>query len=282
MKSGKLSGRKIVIAIVSLALFLVGSLMIAVATVDLRPWLERAASSSLGRATHVGSLQIEWGRHIRVEARDISVGNPAWAREPWFVQVGRLSAVVDPLSLLRGVVRYEKLRLNDVVLFLERGVDSDATWKVGGQGGKSQGGLALIPGNRSQFPTLLDFVVENGRIVYRNAKKNEMEISITHGTIASATERAPVRLVVDGTYNGLAARVTGSDMDSFQALRDASKPYKGSVDLIAERIGLHFNGTFTEPLDFDGLNGTVEIDIASLDAALKAFGVPKSPPYHSK
>ena len=271
MKSGKLSGRKIVIAIVSLALFLVGSLMIAVATVDLRPWLERAASAALGRATHIGSLQIEWGRHIRVEARDISVANPAWAREPWFVQVGRLSAVVDPLSLLRGVVRYEKLRLNDVVLFLERGVDSDATWKVGGQGAKSQGGLALVPGNRSQFPTLLDFVVENGRIVYRNAKKKEIEIGITHGTIASATESTPVRLVVDGTYNGLAARVTGSDMDSFQALRDASKPYKGSVDLIAERIGLHFNGTFTEPLDFDGVNGTVEIDIASLRRSIEGF-----------
>ena len=120
------------------------------------------------------------------------------------------------------------------------GVDSDASWKVGGQGAKSQGGLALIPGNRSQFPTLLDFVIENGRIVYRNAKKNEIEIRISHGTIASATENTPVRLVVDGTYNGLAARVTGSDMDSFQALRDASKPYKGSVDLIAERMGMHF------------------------------------------
>ena len=87
-------------------LFLMGSLVIAVATVDSRPWLERAASASLGRATHVGSLQIEWGRHIRVEARDISVANSTWAREPWFVQVGRLSAVVDPLSLLRGMVRY--------------------------------------------------------------------------------------------------------------------------------------------------------------------------------
>ena len=87
-----------------------------------------------------------------------------------------------------------------------------------------------------------------------------------------------MRLVVDGTYNGLAARVTGSDMDSFQALRDASKPYKGSVDLIAERMGMHFQGTFTEPLDFDGVQGTLEIDIASLDSALKAFGVPKSPP----
>jgi uncharacterized protein involved in outer membrane biogenesis len=290
MKSRMLSGRAIVIAIASLALSLVGSLLIAVATVDLRSWLERAASASLGRATHVGSLQIEWGRHITVEARDIRVANPTWAREPWFAQIGRLSAVVDPLSLLRGVVRYEKLRLNDVVLFLERGVDSDATWKVGGQGAKSQGGLAggqgaksqgglaLIPGNRSQFPTLLDFVVENGRIVYRNAQKNEMEIGIAHGTIASATENTPVLLVVDGTYNGVAARVTGSDMDSFQALRDASKPYKGSVDLIAERMGLHFQGTFTEPLDFDGVKGTVEIDTASLDAALKVFGVAKSPP----
>ena len=61
MNFGMLSGRAIVIAIVLLALFLIGSLVIAVATVDLRPWLERAASASLGRATHIGSLQIEMG-----------------------------------------------------------------------------------------------------------------------------------------------------------------------------------------------------------------------------
>ena len=277
-----LSGRAIVVAIVSLAFFLVGSLVIAVATVDLRPWLERAATSSLGRVTHVGSLQIEWGRHIRVEARDIRVANAAWAREPWFVQVGRLSAVVDPLSLLRGVVRYEKLRLNDVVVYLERGVESEANWKIRGEGAKSRGGLALIPGNRSQFPTLLDFVVENGRIMYLNAQKNEMQIGIAHGTINSAAENTPVRLVVDGTYNGLATRITGSDMDSFQALRDASRSYKGSIDLIADRIGMHFQGAFNEPLDFDGLQGTLEIDIASLDAALKVFGIPKTPPISFK
>jgi uncharacterized protein involved in outer membrane biogenesis len=268
-----LSGRAIVVAIVSLALFLVGSL-----AVDLRPWLERAASASLGRAMHVGSLQIEWGRHIRVVARDIRVANPPWAREPWLVQVGRLSTVVDPLPLLRGVVHYEKLRLKDVVVHLERGIDSDANWKIGGVGAKSHGGLALIPGNRRQFPTLLDFVVENGRIVYQNAQKNEIEIGIAHGTITSATENTPVRLVVDGTYNGLAARVTGSDMDSFQALRDPSTPFKGSIDLIADRMGLHFQGAFNEPLDFDGVQGTLEIDIASLEAALKVFGIPKSPP----
>jgi uncharacterized protein involved in outer membrane biogenesis len=38
---------------------------------------------------------------------NLVIAGAAWAREPWFVQVGRLSAVVDPLSLLRGVVRYE-------------------------------------------------------------------------------------------------------------------------------------------------------------------------------
>jgi uncharacterized protein involved in outer membrane biogenesis len=273
-----LSGRAFVIATVSLALFLVGSLVIAVAAVDLRPLLERAASASLGRATLVGSLQIEWGRHIRVEARDIRVANLPWAREPWLVQVGRLSAVVDPLPLLRGVVHYEKLRLKDVVVYLERGVESEANWKVGGERAKSQGGLALIPGNRRQFPTLLDFVIENGRIVYQNAQKSEIEIGIAHGTITSATENTPVRLVVDGTYNGLAARVTGSDMDSFQALRNVSTPYKGSIDLIADRMGMHFLGAFNEPLDFDGVQGTLEIDIASLEAALKVFGIPKSPP----
>jgi hypothetical protein len=61
------------------------------------------------------------------------------------------------------------------------------------------------------------------------------------------------------------------------ALRDASKPYNGSLDLIADRMVLHFQGAFNEPLDFDGVQGTLETDIASLDSVLKVFGVPKSP-----
>ena len=43
-------------------------------------------------------------------------------------------------------------------------------------------------------------------------------------------------------------------------------------------MGMHFQGAFNEPLDFDGIQGTLEIDIASLEAALKVFGIPKSPP----
>jgi AsmA family protein len=274
----KLSGsRALAIAIVSLALLVVGGATVALAMVDLRYWLERAASKALDRATHIGSLHIEWGRHITVEARDVSVANPAWAREAAFLQIGRLYAVIDPLALLRGVVRYEKLRLKDVVLSLERDVDSAATWKFGGQGSNSKGGLALVPKNRSQFPTVLDFLVENARIVYRSAKKSEIEIVIERGTISAASEDTPVQLVVNGSYNGESVRIAGSSMDTFKTLRDASLPYKAILDVIAKPVVLHFQGTLTEPLDFDGVSGPLRIDVPSLHEALKLFDVEKSP-----
>jgi uncharacterized protein involved in outer membrane biogenesis len=276
--------RRVLFALAALAgivLLLAGGI-IALMTVDLRPWIERAASSSLHRKTQIGALRITWGRHVALEAGDIRLANTAWASSPDMLRIGRLSAVIDLTSLLRGVVRYETLHVDDMTLLLERAADGGANWKFGapgrsGGGATTKGGLELVPKNRTQFPTLIDFVLTNGRVIYRHVGASDIDIGFKRATIAAPGESTPVQLAVDGSYNGTPARITGPDMGSFDEMRDATQPYKGGIDLVTGSAALHLQGKYMEPLDFEGVSGPMRIDVHSLGGLLKVFGVDGAP-----
>ena len=268
-------------AFAGLVLLVVGGGVIALLTVDLRPWIERAASASLGRKTQIGSLQIAWGRRATLEASDIRLANAPWASTPEMLKIGQLSAVVDLPSLLRGVVRYESLHVDDMTLVLERAADGGANWKFGDRpssgGATATGGLALMPKNRSQFPTLIDFVLANGRVIYRHVGAGDIDIGFRRATIASPAEDTPMQLAVDGSYNGTPARLTGFDMGSFNEMRDPATPFKAGIDLATESASLHLQGAFEMPLDFDGVAGPMQIDVRTLAGLLKVFGIGGAP-----
>ncbi len=264
-------------AVLGVLVLIVGGVLIAVATVDLRPLVERSISESLDRPVTIASLNIGWGRHIAIEARGVKVANAAWSSKPHMISVDRLSAIVDLPSLLKGVVRYEKLQLDDATIVLERGADGAKNWKFGAQNGKSAdsksaSGLALVPKNRRQFPTLIDFTLNKGRILFRRAGKPDIDIVIARGTISSPADDTPVKLSIDGAYNGTPLRLTDTGLASFIALRDDSTPYPAAFDMVAEAISLHFQGAIQEPLDFDGVVGDLKVEARSVGAAMKVFG----------
>ena len=272
----------ILIAVATFALLLAGGVVIAVLAVDLRPWVERVVGRSLDRVTQIGALQVGWGRHVTVEASDIRVANASWASAPELVRIGRLSAVIDLASLLHGVVRYETLHVDDMTLVLERAAEGGANWKFddpakSGGSAKAKSGLELVPKNRTQFPTLIDFVLTNGRVLYRHAGASEIDIGFQRATIASPGEDTPMQLAVDGSYNGTPARVTGFDMGSFKEVRDAAAPFKAGIDLVTGSAALHLQGAFAEPLDFDDVTGPMQIDVHSLAGLLKVFGLEGAP-----
>jgi uncharacterized protein involved in outer membrane biogenesis len=269
------------VALVGLPFLLCGLALATVSTVGLRPCVERVASWSLDRAVEIGTIRVAWGRHVAIEAGDISVANASWAGASSMLRIGRLSAVVDALSLLRGVVRYDKLRIDDASLVLERAADGRANWKFGdapdGPGdARAKGGLALVPKNRRQFPTLRDFVLANGHIVYRHAGSRDIDIAIKHGAIASQGDDTPVRLLVVGSYDGTWTSVVGFEMATFDELRDATVPFNAGISLVTDSADLTLHGAFEEPLDFDG-SGPLHIDIRSLGDFAKAFSVEQAP-----
>lgn len=233
---------------------------------DLKPLVEREASEALGRRVSFGSFQVRWGDPLRVDFTDLAIANAPWGSKPDMARVGKLSAQLEVGPLLRGVLRYRQLRLSDVTVVLERDPDGVGNWKFG-----DGAGLGLVPKNRTQFPTLIDFAGERGLITYRTRSGNMLGIRLDRVAIASPRDQAPVRLLADGAYNDAPVRLDATT-DSYAVLRDDDVPFGARFTLAGPDTDIAFNGTLQEPLDFEGAHGELSIEARALDDLIDALG----------
>ncbi|HET6159587.1 MAG TPA: AsmA-like C-terminal region-containing protein [Dongiaceae bacterium] len=233
---------------------------------DLRPIVERAASGSLGRQVTLGSLKVRWGDPLRIEFTDLAIANAPWGSEPQMVRVGHAAALLDVAPLLSGVLRYERLRISDATIVLERDPHGIGNWKFGGGSG-----LVLVPKDRTQFPTLIDFAGEHGLITYRTHGGDILRIALDRVAISSPSEETPARLLAEGAYNNVATRLDATT-DSYETLRDASQPFGTRFTLAGRDTDIAFDGTLREPLDFEGARGEVSVDARTLNDILGVMG----------
>jgi AsmA family protein len=269
MQSGTLV-RRIALALLALLLVLLlaaGGSILWLTQADLRPVLERHASEALGRRVTVGSLQIHWGNPLGVEVRDLVVANASWGSKPDMVQIGQVSALVDLGPLVEGTLRYERLRIADARIVLERDEHGNGNWKFDGGGS----GPGLVPKTRAEFPTLVDFAGERGLVTYRTRSGKVLGIRLDHVEISSRGEETPVRLLAQGAYNKVPLQLDATT-DSYAVLRDASTPFGAHVTLQGKDTNVAFNGTLSEPLDFEGARGELSIEARTLDDLAGVFG----------
>lgn len=234
---------------------------------DLKPIVERAASDALGRRVTLRGFDVRWGNPLAVELTDLAIANASWASKPEMVRIGQLSALLDVGALWRGVLRYERLRIADAEVVLERGADGAGNWKFGGAGG----GIALMPKDRTQFPTLVDFIGHRGLVTYRTRGGNLLQIKLDRVAISSPGAATPARLVAEGAYNDVPARLEAST-DSYAVLRNAGVPFGARFILRARHTDIAFNGRLREPLDFEGARGELSIQARTLDDILGVLG----------
>jgi uncharacterized protein involved in outer membrane biogenesis len=235
---------------------------------DLKPIIEHQASAALGRRVTLGSFQVRWGNPLGIDLSDLAIANAPWGSKPEMVRIGRLSALVDLPALLHGVLRYQRLRISDADVVLERDDKGKGNWKFGLGGG----GLGLVPKNRTQFPTLIDFAGERGLVTYRTRSGKVLRIALDRVAIASPSEQTPARLMAEGAYNDVKLRLE-ANTDSYAALRDAGTPFGARFTLAGRDTDLAFDGTLQEPLDFEGVRGSLSIEARTLDDILGAMGV---------
>jgi uncharacterized protein involved in outer membrane biogenesis len=261
--------------ILALILALLGALIalgigaaLLLVMVDWRPYIERAASRSLGRPLSVASLRIDWRNPLVVELTDLRLANAPWGSQLDMLRVERLVATIDLRSLLHGVVRYETLLLENPTLLLERDAGGIGNWHFTGNAAAS--GLAIIPKNRTQFPTLIDFALRRGKLTYR-ATRSDLRLDFHDLAIRSAGDDQKVALTLEGAYNGFPTRLTATT-DSYAELRNASTPFGADFSITSATSTIGFAGTMTEPLDFEGVRGRMQIDAKKLGDFLRVLG----------
>ncbi len=253
-------------ALVVLVLVAAGGFAWWLTGADLKPLVEREASAALGRTVTFGSFQLHWGDPLRVAFTDLAIANAPWGSRPQMVRVGKLSAQLEVGPLLRGVLHYRQLRLSDVTVVLERDPHGIGNWKFA-----VDAGLDLVPKNRTQFPTLIDFAGERGLITYRTRSGNVLHIRLDRVAIAAPDEQTAVQLAADGSYNNVPTRLDATT-ESFAALRDAAVPFGARFTLAGPDTDIAFNGTLREPLDFEGARGEFSIEARKLDDLIAAMG----------
>jgi uncharacterized protein involved in outer membrane biogenesis len=241
--------------LVVLVLLAGGAAALWLSRADLKPVAERVASDALGRRVTVGSLTVHWGDPLGIEIKDLSVANASWGSKPEMMRIGQASALVDVGSLLRGVLRYEQLRIADAMIVLERDQAGTGNWAFGG----GAGGIVLVPRTRTEFPTLIDFIGDRGLVTYRTRSGNLLGIRLDHVAISSPTAQTPARLLAEGAYNDVPLRLD-AETDSFATLRDNSVPFGARFTLKGRDTDIAFNGRLWEPLDFDGARGEISIE----------------------
>lgn len=128
----------------TLAIVLVSALVVALSLFDwnkLKPTIDAQASTAIGRPFAInGDLGVQWMRDAQshgwrtwvpwphIVARDISIANPAWAKQPQFAHLDALRLSLSPLDLLRHRVRIPTLQLVNPSVDLERDAQGRANW----------------------------------------------------------------------------------------------------------------------------------------------------------
>jgi len=264
--------RRVSLALVGLVVLLllaVGAGALYLSQADLKPLVEREASEALGRTVTFGSFQVRWADPLHVDFTDLAIANAPWGSNPGMVRIGQFSAQLEVGPLLHGVLHYRQLRMSDVTVVLERDPAGIGNWKFGGSAGP--GGLGLVPKNRTQFPTLIDFAGQRGLVTYRTRSGKVLSIRLDRVAIASPGNETPVQLLAEGAYNDVPARLEATT-ESYAVLRDAAVPFGTRFTLAGPDTDIAFNGTLQEPLDFEGARGELSIEARTLDDLIAAMG----------
>src|ERR1700730_12369397 len=79
----------IFLGLLGVAVLIVASAIVLVATTDLRPLLEQYATKSLDRRLAIGTLRIGWGNPLSVEIGDLRLRHAPRGRDPRNVRIAR-------------------------------------------------------------------------------------------------------------------------------------------------------------------------------------------------
>jgi uncharacterized protein involved in outer membrane biogenesis len=273
---------KILLGAAAVLAVIAGGAIVLLTTLDPRPIVEWYIADALGGHVTIGAVAVRWGNPVAVELQGLHLANAPWSTERDLLRVDSAAAEVAPWPLLHGVLEFRTLQIDGASLLLERGPGRLGNWKFRHSESVARSPQAAASNGRARFPTLIDFTLRNGTFTYRTSSGAPLRLQIDALTISSPADDQPVSLVLDGAYNGTAAKLTATT-DSFTVMRNASVPLKALFKIETATSTTDFDGSMTDPLNFDGVSGSLKIDAHSLGDVLTIFGAPAlvTPPFQA-
>jgi len=298
--------RRILIWIVVLIAALIVAAILFIALYDwnrARPWLDQRLSASIGRPVAInGDLTVAWLRNRnarglshwipwpRFTARDISIANPAWAKQPRFATVQQVRFSLSPLALIGHTIEIPSLKLFEPSVDIERDKSGRANWQFQlaqgggnwkldiGEVGFDRGTIRIDDG---KLDLHLDVSVQPlgkpipfDQIVASKDDKND------NAPTPHSDQAYYFGWTANGTWRG--AKATGSGkIGSVLALRDASLPFPLQADLRLRDVHISLAGTLTDPVHLAALNLHLKMSADSMAHLypLTGLALPATPPF---
>ncbi len=256
-------GKLIIGVILALAVLAVGLVLVVLPRFDLAPLVAARASASLGRSVTIESLRVTPGRVVGVVLNGARLDNIEGGSAPAMMELARAEAQIDLFSLLGGGIVVRRLEVEGFALLLERAADRRANWHFGPR--------PATPADRSGLPIVNDLRITGSEVVFRTTSGARLTTRLDTATLTAADAAAPAALRVEGSYNAVPAVLEGG-LGSFAQLREAGTPFPMRLRATAQDTAMLFEGTGTDPLNVDGLDGTLTIAASTPRAILEMAG----------
>ncbi|WP_341908752.1 AsmA-like C-terminal region-containing protein [Ferrovibrio terrae] len=266
-------------AVTAVALLLLAMLGVALLLTWPRPAVEYLASHLLDRRVTLGAFSIRWQEPVQIALQDLSIANMPGGSDTAMVAIAGLEASIDRAALLQGKLIYRQLRVERPRIALERDAQGRGNWEFGSNSDDSSnsaeatGRLVLVPKNRRQFPSLLDFRLSHGELRIRTSSGKWLRLPLDDLAIQASDEDAPASIIFDGGYNDTDAQLTATTA-SFNAFRDATRPFDAAFSIVTPGARLDFKGVIGNPLDFDDVEGRLGLEARRLDDVIAIFDKP--------
>ncbi len=325
--------RKIVSWIAGIVVALVVVMVVVIATFDwnrIRPFINDKVSQAIGRPFAInGDLTVDWQRDRtgnwlaslvpwpEFTARSVSIGNPAWARQPQFAQLDALRFRLSPLPLLAHRIDVPSVQLVHPTVDLERDKTSRATWafvlpqstpsawKLNlGRIGFDRGVVSLddvasqvklqitveplqgaIPYDQIVAQESSDARDQAGKSAGAAAKKSFMRAAARQDATdkvgqANASTTYQFGWTAQGTYKGNALKGKGRT-GGVLALQHAAEPFPVQADVHIGDSHIALVGTLTDPANLGALDVRLWFSGSSMAKLYPITGVtlPDTPPY---
>lgn len=237
--------------------------------------IEAEARQLTGRDVRIGGgISFSLLPSPALSAEEISVANLPGASTLDMIRLESLRIQVAFWPLLGGNVRVEQIVLVKPLINLEIMQDGSRNWLFEEESGEDE---ATEGGEGFEHVSLENFVIENGRISFRNnsdpkpgRKARAERIDDINAVIVAETLRGPI-----AAKGSMAVRSVpmAFDLGIGRFDRTRAVPVKVELGMTEQNAAAQFSGSLSELSPDARVNGKIELDGADLAAFLAALGV---------
>ena len=245
-----------------------------------RAQIENRANAASGRKTEIGKVSFSWGWTTHVHLDDVQVSNADWAKAPHLFTAQAIDFDIRIWPLLRGDIEMPQLRIDNLVVDLERNGQDESNWSSAQSPVAATAVKQIKPEKRGETPLIGRLEITGGRLSYADTKRK----LALDGTISTAIGKAgaepQAELLLKGRLEDqpLSLHFVGG---SALLLRDTTAPYPMDLDVAYGETRLTLKGTVQDPFQFTGANVQLSLAGDDLSQIYPLLGIPgpPTPPY---